>query len=664
MDYVNRREFLQRGAAGVAGAWALTHGLAAQQPATLRASLANGTVQAEFETGPQGLRLVSLRSPSLPALGPMPVAWLEVNGALVDTTQLRVTQPILSAPLNPDPAAACFAQRLPGRQLTATLADPSGAWQLRWRAELRQGSHYIRQEIFLTAGSSDVPLAAVTLINIPAAGARVEGTVAGSPVTLGRWFLGFEHPLSRSSIAQGRARCTFSRGLPLAANHTAAYSSVIGAAAPGGQMRRDFLRYLERERAHPYRPFLHYNSWFDLGYFTPYDAYGCLDRIHTFSEQLYRRRSVQLDSFLFDDGWDNHKDWGFNSGFPDGFTPLTAATAAIGAGPGVWLSPWGGYGPPRKQRLDAGKALGYEENRYGLALSGPVYYKRFHQVCLDMVTQYGVNQFKLDGTGSSARVVPGSQFGSDFEAAISLISDMRSARPDLFVNLTTGTYPSPFWLRYADSTWRGGYDTNFAGVGSDRQQWITYRDAETYHNVVQRGPLYPLNSLMLHGIVYASHARRLDTDPGGDFAAGVRAYFGTGTQLQEMYITHYLLTEINWDVLAEAARWARRSAPTLVDTHWVGGDPRRLDAYGHAAWSPSNAILTLRNPGDKPQSLRLDPADAFELPYGAPTSFRLRPVYAADQWGRPQDPAPVDLEAGAAHEFQLRPFEVLTLAAV
>ena len=94
-------------------------------------------------------------------------------------------------------------------------------------------------------------------------------------------------------------------------------------------------------------------------------------------------------------------------------------------------------------------------------------------------------------------------FDSDFAAAIYLIGELRALKPDLYINLTTGTYPSPFWLRYADSIWRGGEDHDFLGVGPKREQWITYRDADTYEHVVLRGPLYPLNSLMLHGIIYA-----------------------------------------------------------------------------------------------------------------------------------------------------------------
>ena len=73
--------------------------------------------------------------------------------------------------------------------------------------------------------------------------------------------------------------------------------------------------------------------------------------------------------------------------------------------------------------------------------------------------KYGVNQFKFDGTGNVDTVVKGSAFDSDFDAAIHLISDLREVKPDLYINLTTGTYPSPFWLMYADSIWRGARTT-------------------------------------------------------------------------------------------------------------------------------------------------------------------------------------------------------------
>jgi len=621
-------------------------------------SLQNEWIAARWEAGP-GLRLVRVEDRRGGAiLEPRRGAFaLSLGGGvLLDAAAMRLEAPPRVAELPADPRATRYSERLPGREISATLTDAEGKVSVEWRAVLREGSHYIRQELKIRAAGAAVAIRETVLVDLEAKGAAVCGSVKGSPVVAGNWFFGFEHPLSESTVAR-RVRCGLERELPLPAGQTVSYSSVIGAAR-GGQMRRDFLAYIERERARPYGTFLHYNSWYDLGYFTPFDEAAALGVIETFGRQLHEKRGVVLDSLLFDDGWDDHRLWGFNGGFPRGFAPLTEAAARYGTAPGVWLSPWGGYGKPRQERLQFGKDEGFEVNEDGLALSGPVYYRRFREVCLDFVRRYGVNQFKFDGTGSSAKVFPGSAFGSDFEAAIALIEDLRSEKPGLFVNLTTGTYPSPWWLRYADSIWRGGDDHDFAGVGSDRQRWITYRDADTFRHVVQLGPLYPLNSLMLHGLIYARHAKQLDRDPGGDFGAEIRSYFGSGTQLQEMYVTPALLSEENWSVLAEAARWSRGNAATLCDTHWVGGDPARLEVYGWGAWSPGKGILTLRNPSDRPQTFALDVAVEWELPQGAPGRFTARRPWKADR----EAPA-LSLEAGRPRAIALAPFEVLTLEA-
>jgi hypothetical protein len=412
------------------------------------------------------------------------------------------------------------------------------------------------------------------------------------------------------------------------------------------------MAYLENERAHPFRTFLHYNSWYDIGYFTPYSQDDALKVIAAYGEQLVRQRGVTMDSFLFDDGWDDtSKLWQFHSGFPNGFTPLKDAAAAFGAAPGVWLSPWGGYGPPRAARLKTATAGGYEVDEQGLALSGPKYYPLFHDVTLKLLRDYGINQFKLDGTGSPDKVTPGSAFDSDFAAAISLIGDLRAVKPDLFINLTTGTWPSPFWLRTADSIWRGGEDHSFAGTGRDRQRWITYRDADTYGGIVRQGPLYPLNSLMLHGLIYARHARGLDSDPGHDFADEVHSYFASGTGLQEMYISPDLLTPADWDTLAGAAKWARERADVLRDSHWLGGDPARGEVYGWGSWSPQRAVIALRNPSAQPQVFHLDVAKALELPEGAARIWQATPAFVAG--------ASQNWNADTSVDVELKPYEVL-----
>jgi hypothetical protein len=577
------------------------------------------------------------------------------NGRVIKASEMTIAGAARDEALPASPLASRLSARVPGRQIVVTLRAPDASFQATWRAIVRDGSNYVRQELTIAPQGVDLSLNEIALLDVRLPGAHVAGIVDGSPIVTATVFAGIEHPLSVCRVEGDRARCTMKREVPIKVGQSVTIAAVEGVAPPD-QFRRGFLQYVERERAHPYRTFLHYNSWYDtLG--SPLDETSTVEAIDRYGRELVQKRGVTIDSFLFDDGWDDPNTlWRFNAGFPRGFAPLQTAATRYGTAPGVWLSPFGGYGEHHKQRLTAGMKAGWETNALGFALSGPVYYQRFRDICLEFVKTYGVNQFKFDGLGPTTGPVPGSQFGSDFEAAIQLIDDLRVARPDLFVNLTTGTWPSPFWLQYADATWRSGSDNNFTGVGSDRQRWITFRDARTYTGIVKKGPLYPLNALMLGGLIYARKAKWLDTDPNGDFVAEVRSFFGSGTQLQELYITPSILTDANWDTLAQAARWSRQNADVLVDTHWVGGDPAGLDVYGWASWTPAKAILVLRNPSDKPATFAVDVQHVFEIPAGHPLAYR-----AHSPWKEDERKPGIDLQAGQPHVFELQPFEVLTL---
>ena len=369
------------------------------------------------------------------------------DGRVLQASDMKVTAAPRVDTLAGDSGASRMVERLPGRQIAVTLESADPGLRATWNAVLRDGSNYLRQVVTLQTTGADVPVREVRLVDLQLSGSEVVGTVKGSPVVSGNLFLGFEHPLSMSRVEQGRVVASLPRELPIRSGSPVTYSSVIGVVHPG-QLRRDFLRYVERERAHPYRTFLHYNSWYDLGYFNKYHETGALDRINAFGAELHNRRGVTLDSFLFDDGWDDPASlWHFHSGFPNGFVPLRDAAAKYGAAPGIWLSPWGGYGKPKEERLQHGREAGFETNARGFALSGPKYFARFRETCLQLIREAGVNQFKIDGTGNVNSAIPGSRFDSDFAAAIALIADLRAAKPDLYVNLTTGTYPSPFWLQ-------------------------------------------------------------------------------------------------------------------------------------------------------------------------------------------------------------------------
>ena len=144
-----------------------------------------------------------------------------------------------------------------------------------------------------------------------------------------------------------------------------------------------------------------------------------------------------------------------------------------------------------------------------------------------------------------------------------------------------------------------------------------------------------------------------------EIVAEIRSFFGTGTNLQELYVNPSLMTAQTWEALAEAAKWSRANSDVLVDTHWIGGDPAKDEVYGWASWSVRKGILVLRNPDDQPATITLDIEKAFELPGGAPRKYTL-----ASPWKEDADNPAVELSAGTGHVFALAPFEVFVRDAV
>ena len=161
-------------------------------------------------------------------------------------------------------------------------------------------------------------------------GRRSRAQVDGSPVVSGNLFFACEHPMAANRVAGSEIVCSVGTFRPLGPGESCTRSCVLGVAPPG-QMRRAFLYYLERERPRPYRPFLHYNSWYDIAWVDRKMNEGqCLAVIDLFGRELVEKRGVRLDSFVFDDGWDDNRTlWRFHGGFPRGFTPLREAAARV-----------------------------------------------------------------------------------------------------------------------------------------------------------------------------------------------------------------------------------------------------------------------------------------------------------------------------------------------
>ena len=491
-----------------------------------------------------------------------------------------------------------------------------------------------------------MPLYGVELIEAHVPGVATVGLCPGSPAAGRGCFFGIEMPGARNLVLPIGVRIGVECTLDVSKQQSYAFSTVIGV-YPERQLRRGFLFYVERERARPSVPFLHYNCWYDLGFSV--SEKGMLDVVDHFDAELVKKRSVPVQSYLVDDGWDDPGKglWIENAAkFPGGFRGMKAKMERIGSHLGIWISPLGGYGGA-DERTARAREMGLIPDKGCLDLAQAAYKTWFQNRCLQLMREGGVNCFKWDRAGEG--VCP------HFMALLDIARNLHRENPEVFINVTVGTWPSPFWLNHVDTTWRNGSgDVGWAGVGDDREKWLTFRDGYCYRLFVVQAPLYPLNSVMHHGIV---HGRCFQGEKVGKSGTHLkndaRAYFGNGAMLQELYITPSMMTPDAWDRVAEAANWAHVHAGILVDSHWVGGDPLKLEPYGYAAWSRRGAVVTLRNPSDKSQGIALDATKTFELPADAPQKYRLKAAYAD------QRVKELSLEAGKPEKITLEPFEVL-----
>lgn len=597
-----------------------------------------------------------------------------------------------------------------GALLGAVFEDESGRIRLHWAISLRGNASYFTQHFLFSRTGSDGDSAPLRLTKLRLGTFAPEhsgtmhtvGKVPGSPVALNENVLcGIEQPSFTPVQLEGGNRIALELDCDLdlmPAGKPLRLSSMIGY-FPKSQQRRAFNFYIERERAAPSRHFLLYNGWYDFGLSPTEKALG--EAIETYGNELVKKRNVRIDAFVLDDGWDDpvRELWAPSpTKFPDGLRPLRERAEKFGAGFGIWISPSGGHFGVN-ERLESCRNLdGISENALEFDLADPVYENWFTRKCRTLMRDEHVVYFKWDRVGES--------FSQHFLNLLDIAGKLRKEQPGLFINATSGTWPSPFWLNHVDSTWRGGADIAFynPNIGDRRDQWISYRDSELISNVVSRAPLYPINSVMHHGIALGTHYQGATcAEAGNDLRREIFSYFALGSNLQELYVDFHLLAktperskawalgkirkspnnltqpdemrnairsakwipgEKIWDCIAEATRWANSNACALVDMHWVAGTPcNPPGAYAFAGWHRGNGVIYLRNASDKTSAIEFSLEEAFELPASEPAEsqygFRVAYVYGNDDY----TPLTESVSANKKISFELNPLEVRILEA-
>lgn len=455
----------------------------------------------------------------------------------------------------------------------------------------------------------------------------------GQPVFTGDLFWGVEYPAASNHMQGDHLTLSYIDGRLLDLQHPYTSQKAVLGVASAGHVEDAFANYLTRIRVRPVRPFVLYNSWYDLQG-ADLNQTNLLDRVTAFRQ----RGGIALDSFVLDDGWDDLSGlWHVDpQQFPHGFAPLSNALRHNGSHLGLWFGPGGGYAQNARQRLTAGKKLGLEELAGGqwFCIAGPHYHQVLQRRMIQAVTTWHVNYLKLDGVPFGCNDPNhGHPIGIYSSPAltrswISMLAAVRQARPGVFINFTTGSWLSPWWLQYADTLWMGGEDYGYLNdvpIVSPRQAAMTYKDSVLYDDFVRHHDQVPMSSIMTHGII-DGRLNRLGGDQESplNWTDGIVDYIGQGTMMWELYITPSVLDGVKWKALSSAIDWAKSQRHTLLDNgSMVLGDPAAGEVYGFLHRRPGHTLLVLRNPTIHPGTASL-PLPEIVTPSGSgPWQARL-----------------------------------------
>jgi hypothetical protein len=411
---------------------------------------------------------------------------------------------------------------------------------------------------------------------------------------------------------------------------------VVEALVPTTDVKDWFFHYLDDIRVAPAKPYVLYNSWYDLRspeYPKVQAAHvmneeNVLNIIGLFRKNMIEKHSIKLDAFVLDDGWDVYQsDWGLRKEtFPRGLKLLADTLQKTGTALGIWMGPTGGYSF-RMKRIDWMKDHGYEVVGKGrdyamLCMGGKNYSSLFRKRVTDFVGKEGVGYFKWDGIQfACSEPDHGHPVGiysrrAILDSVIAKCKAVRAINPSTYLNITSGTWLSPWWVKYANTIWMQGADYGYADVPSlsERDAAITYKDFVLYDDFKNQDCWFPISNMMTHGII-KGNLERLggEDDPLDKFTNDAVFYVARGVSMIELYISPDLLNEGEWNAIGGAINWAKDRSEVLSNTQLVGGDPANREAYGYVHFRKSRGILALRNPFITPTHLLIHLSPEYGL---------------------------------------------------
>ena len=408
---------------------------------------------------------------------------------------------------------------------------------------------------------------------------------------------------------------------------------------PEPYVKKWFYQYVKTIRVAPADPYIMYNSWYDLRSADypgiPKDAVMNQENVlriwNLVKENFIKKNNIHINAFVLDDGWDIYEsDWKLRTKqFPNGMRPIADELAKSGTDLGLWFGPAGGYSFALK-RIHWMHDHGYEVtgniNVAGsaqLCLAGKNYSKLFRKRTTDFVKNDHVAYFKWDGIQfSCSEPDHGHPVGihsrrAVMESVIDKCNAVRAINPKVYLNITSGTWLSPWWVQYANQIWMDAADYAFADVPSmtRRDNAMTYRDYALWDDEHIRQSWFPVSNLMIHGIIkgrlenISKEGESLET-----FTNNAVLYFGRGISMWELYISPDILTDGEWNALSQSIKWAKDRFKIMSSTFMVGGNPAVGNAYAYLHFLGDKGVIAARNPKVENDHLTiiLDPAHGID----------------------------------------------------
>lgn len=473
-------------------------------------------------------------------------------------------------------------------------------------------------------------------------------TSLGQPVYCGSFFFGAEFPTADNKVHDGRVSLRYHYGRKLkelvGTGHGGFTScdTVCGATAGTTmkQWRDGFFNYLENfKRPETFR--LQFNSWYDNNLNITTD--NIKESFLAINEGMKKYGVRNFDSYVVDDGWVDYKNpefWAFDKkSFPNEFKNEAKLTEELGAGFGVWFGPRGGYTEqvPYAKLLNQKYGYGVSSKMRDICTADPRYVEALTDRMCSFMKDYNVNYFKIDGFSwndcqNKHHSHPVGGYKSVYyytylwEIWCAAFEKMRGVREDVFLNVTSFSHCSPWFLKWADAVWmNNASDMGYVGEGNDLDKCLSYRDGRYYDLQKTRQLQFPAGHYYNHEPCYGKancNNGHTVTYTSAEFKKYLLMCMMRGTGFIELYYSPSLFDDEKWQINSEILKWAEENFSVLHNSEYFGGIPEKGAVYGYMAYTEDKGYMIIRNPSSKPQSYNFD-----MKPYSGGEKRAFNPIF-------------------------------------